>query len=150
MSSPNLQFTSRARLLGLLLLIAAFLAGALSGAAFDRLLTAGPPSTAQQPEAEPARPGGGGPPPERRRMPLADQLGLTEDQRMQWDSIRDWQYTQMARFWEEHGPRMEAVVDSAQAAMLRVLTPEQREAYNQLPHRRSPRLPQDVRDEESR
>lgn len=125
----------RARLLGLLLLMTVFLAGALSGAALDRLLSTG--NTGGEDAGEVRRPDRASTP-DRRRPPLVERLELTPEQQAQWDSIHEWHSRRMAEWWEEHRPTAQALRDSVRTGIMDLLTPEQREVYEQQQRRRRP------------
>jgi Spy/CpxP family protein refolding chaperone len=112
----------RARLAGILLLAGTFAAGMLSGTAFGRVLTAGEPQPAAEPECE------------RRRGPemIFDALDLSADQRARVGEIMSSRRARTDSLWRADGARLRAVVDSTRAEIRAVLTPEQRAEYDRL------------------
>lgn len=111
--------TRRARLIGLGMLVGAFLAGALSGAAVVRVLSADEPVARSGAREEHGRRHSG--------PDLFDELGLTEEQRIQVDAILERRRKQIDAFWAEFGPILRAIRDSTRSEIREVLTPEQRE-----------------------
>ncbi len=119
----------RMRLLGVALLAATFVAGALSGAAIERVLGAEEPSAAQHGNDEDSR-----------RSYIIDQVEMTGQQRTTIDAILEQRSDRMRAVWQEVEPRMDAVTDSARMDIMGVLTPEQRAEYERkLEERRSRR-----------
>lgn len=116
---------ARTRLLGVGLLALTFVAGALSGAAIDRALGA------EEAEAAPARQGRDRDR-DRERSYVIDKVDMSADQRSSIDSILDRRTDRMRAIWQTVEPRMEAVTDSARVEIMDVLTPEQRDRYQQL------------------
>lgn len=104
----------RARLLGLLLLVVVFAVGALTGAAAMRM-TADSAAESRQREAT-----------RERRPGLWESLELTPEQKAQVDAIMERRSIEVEAFWNEHGPKLRAVMDSARAEVREILTPEQR------------------------
>lgn len=119
----------RARLLGISVLSAVFVAGSLAGAASGRLLDAREASAALLPATDsPAADGktcG-----ERKR--LVDQVDLSPTQRQQVDSIVERRRAQREEFWDNEGQRMRAIMDSTRNEIRAVMTPEQRAEYDLL------------------
>ena len=109
----------RMRLLGVGLLAVTFIAGALSGAALDRVLNA----------EETARPDRGGDRNDRRRAYIIDRVEMSDDQRSSIDAILEERSERMRAVWREVEPRMDAITDSARMEIMEVLTPEQRARY---------------------
>lgn len=112
-----------ARLLGTALLMVTFAAGALAGAAGERVLRAdGAPA---QPHSARELRGGPGP----RRLLLdekfAAELGLTAQQKTQIKAILDNRDVQAKQVWTELEPRLKAVGDSTRAEIKKVLTADQ-------------------------
>lgn len=105
----------RARLTGLVVLAVMFMVGALTGAATMRV-TAADRTEAEQSErrAEP-------------RPSLWDTLELTDEQQVQVDAIMERRRGEMEAFWDQHGPQLRAIMDSARSDVRDLLTPEQRE-----------------------
>ena len=123
----------RMRLLGVALLAATFVAGALSGAAIERVLGAEEPGAVDH---------GGEQDP--RRAYIIDQVDMSEQQRTEIDAILERRSERMRSVWQEVEPRMEAVTDSARMDIMGVLTPEQRAEYERkLEERRRKRSPAD-------
>jgi Spy/CpxP family protein refolding chaperone len=114
----------RARLLGMFLLVSTFLAGALSGAAFDRLLAAREPAPAMRKAVEPSP----RPAPVRPPQDIFDQIGVTADQRAQIDEILERRRIES----DALGKTFQAMVDSTRAEIRAVLTDEQRAEYERL------------------
>jgi Spy/CpxP family protein refolding chaperone len=114
----------RSRLIGLALLCAVFVVGALSGAAVDRLLGARSSFPSRSAPSCPERRG------DPRR--LFDELALTAEQREQATKILEGRRTQMDAFWRESGPRLRAIVDSTHTELGKILTPDQRKTLDRL------------------
>jgi Spy/CpxP family protein refolding chaperone len=104
----------RRRLLGFGLLAATFVAGALAGAAVDRMLM-------DEPDRDDDR--------DRRRSYIIDRVEMSSEQRAAIDSILERRSDRMRAIWREVRPRMDAVTDSARSEIMDVLTPEQRAEY---------------------
>ena len=111
----------RTRLLGLFLLLATFVAGALAGAAVDRVLTAGEAERAEQ-RAEREDNSNG-------RSYIIDEVEMRPAQRAAIDSILERRADRLRAIWRSAEPRMEAITDSARLEIMQVLTPEQRAEY---------------------
>lgn len=120
----------RVRLLGFGVLAVTFIAGALAGAAIDRA-TMKPAGT----EARQARSNEG----ERERSYIIDRVDMSEAQRASIDSILDRRVRRMRSVWREMSPQLNAITDSARIEIMEVLTPEQREEYESMLHRRGGR-----------
>jgi hypothetical protein len=103
----------RAWYVGMALLIVTFVAGALSGAAAVRVLSA-----RDVPAATPRGHQDGA-------ADLFERLDLTADQRGQVEEILDRRRERMTELWSEHRPRLRAVVDSARYEIRGILTPAQ-------------------------
>jgi Spy/CpxP family protein refolding chaperone len=113
----------RARWIGTALLLVTFVAGALAGAASERVMRA------DDPQPQPQRSGdmrGGS-----RRLLLderfANELQLTTEQRAQIKAIMDRRDQQARKVWGEAEPRLKAVGEDTRVEIQKVLTPEQRE-----------------------
>jgi Spy/CpxP family protein refolding chaperone len=123
----------RMRLLGVALLAATFVAGALSGAAIERVLGAEEPGAVDHDSEQ-----------DPRRAYIIDQVDMSEQQRTEIDAILERRSERMRSVWQEVEPRMEAVTDSARMDIMGVLTPEQRAEYERkLEERRRKRSPAD-------
>lgn len=111
-----------ARLLGTALLMVTFLAGALAGAAGERVLRAD--AAPEQPRAREMR---GGPGPRRllQDEKFLAELGLTEQQKTQIKRIMDTRDLHAKHVWNQLEPRLKAVGDSTRTEIQKVLTPEQ-------------------------
>jgi len=118
--------TSRARFVGLAVLIATFAAGMLAGAAFDQALSAREPAPAREPGWHCHGAHG------KRTGMILDQLDLSPEQRTRVDDIMERRRAQMDAFWEREGPRMRSIVDSTRSEIRGVLTAEQRAEYDRL------------------
>ena len=111
-----------ARWIGTALLIFTFVAGALAGAAGERVLRADDaPRVAQPREMR------GGPGPRRLLLDeqFAKELELTADQRSQVKLILDMRDVHAKHVWDEVEPRLKAVGDTTRAEIAKVLSPEQ-------------------------
>lgn len=121
---------ARSRWIALAVLSAVFLAGAAVGAAAFTMLT----RTRQE---QPQRPGPGGPRTSRGNGPsIFDQMELTAAQKAAMDSIMEKRRREMDAFWKQHNPEVRAIVDSARAEVDRLLTPEQRQKFEEFRERR--------------
>jgi Spy/CpxP family protein refolding chaperone len=121
---------------GLALVAVVFLTGAVAGIAADRALR---PATLEGREGTGSR----GPAPERGlraprmprpdagRMPLLDQLELSDEQRQRVDSILEQRRRQVTALWREHETTFRSAMDSTQQEILSVLTPGQRAEYQE-------------------
>lgn len=137
----------RARLLGLLVLAATFLAGAVAGVAFDRVAV--PANAAVEETDDDARDDDDR---RDRRVDLLDRVDLTADQRREVDSIRSRWHERVEAFWDSAGPRLRAIADSARGDIRTVLTAEQIEQYDSLraAHRREHRARRKDDDDKKR
>lgn len=123
----NIVF-GRVRLLGFGLLGITFLAGALAGAAIDRVVgDEAPPAEARQERRDDDG---------RRRSYLIDRVEMSDAQRASIDSILELRAQRMRAVWREVEPQLDAISDSARAEIMAVLTPEQRAEYDKLRDRR--------------
>jgi Spy/CpxP family protein refolding chaperone len=120
MKRPVLSAPVRVKLMGLVLLVVTFAAGALAGAAFDRTLVANEARRSERGE------------PGARERRLLDDLQLVGAQRAQVEAILDRRRAELDAFWEEAGPRLRMIVDSARAEVRAALTAEQRAEYDRL------------------
>jgi Spy/CpxP family protein refolding chaperone len=102
------------------LLIAAFVAGALAGAAGDRLLHAG------EPRFHEARGRHG----HDRMAVFIDELDLSSQQRARVEAALERRRPQAEAIWESVKPRLRAQIDSTNAEIRALLTPEQQEAFD--------------------
>lgn len=119
----------RTRLMGGAVLVLAFAAGALGGAALERVRSTREPATQV---AEERSPGTGEIDcdryRQRRRGPFGA-LGLTDEQAAQIDRIFEEQRTRMDAFWAEAGPRMNTILDETRVQVRTVLNEEQNAEY---------------------
>lgn len=111
---------SRMRLVGVALLLATFVAGALSGAALDRVLSADEPDPVEQ-ERE-----------DRRRSYIIDRVDMEPEQRAAIDAILEERTERMRAVWRQVEPRLDALTDSARVDIMDVLKPEQRAEYERM------------------
>jgi len=114
-----------ARFLGVALLGITFIAGALSGAAFDRIIS-GPeplirPTAQRDSTASSSRRPSRGPSSE----DLFDRIGVTDEQRAAIDEILQRRAEETKALWSEFGPQLEAIVDSTREEIRTLLTEEQ-------------------------
>lgn len=110
----------RMRLLGVGLLLAAFVAGALSGAAVERVLNADEPERVEREQDGDD---------DRRRSHVIDRIEMTGEQRREIDEILERRGDRMRAVWREVEPRLDAITDSARMEIKGVLTPEQLAEY---------------------
>jgi Spy/CpxP family protein refolding chaperone len=116
----------RTRLLGLVLLMAAFVVGAIGGAAFERTLGAREPSL-----TEPCSTMSN--PLQKKPGSMAiDHIALTPEQREQIDRILDRRRTETDSVWRAQKPRLRAIVDSTRFEIQALLTTAQRAEYDRL------------------
>ena len=115
----------RARIIGTALLFIIFVAGALAGAAGERVMRAD-----DRPHRAGRAGGGelrGGP----RRLLLDEQfareLGLSAEQRTEIKTILDRRDKQAKAVWHEVEPRLKSVGDATKAEIQKVLRPEQQQ-----------------------
>lgn len=110
----------RMRLVGVGLLLVAFVAGALSGAALDRVLIGGGDPVERERDHDGDS---------RSRSYVIDAVEMSGEQRAAIDEILEDRTERMRAVWREVEPRLEAVTDSARMEIMAVLTPEQRAEY---------------------
>lgn len=113
--------SKRARIAGSVLLLVVFVAGALAGAASERVMRA---------DDAPRPPRGGGEMRGGSRRLLQDEqfaraLQLTTEQRAQIKTIMDRRDEQARKVWAEAEPRLRAVGDATRSEIQKVLTPAQ-------------------------
>jgi len=128
----------RSRWVGMALVAVAFLTGGVAGMALDRTLRPGT-AEARGPESVESRGGpdrGGrgsfrGPGGIPDRLPILDELDLTEAQRTEVDSILESGRRHVTTLWREQESTFRAAMDSTQARINAILTPEQREEYQE-------------------
>jgi len=125
------------RWVGMALVAVAFLTGGVAGMALDRSLR---PGTAEARGADSSEDRGG---PERGRnssrgpggipdrLPILDGLDLTEEQRTQVDSILEAGRRHVTTLWRQQESTFRAAMDSTQLQIHAILTPEQREEYQE-------------------
>lgn len=121
----------RQRLIGLAVLAVTFIAGGVAGAAV-RELTADDPPAVQRVRSDDDRDNDRN----RRRFPY-EYLEVTPEQRTQLEAVFEHNREAMSAVWSEYKPRYEAVVDSTRAAVNRVLTPEQRQKFEEYRDRKN-------------
>lgn len=118
----------RMRTLGVALLAVTFVAGALAGAAVDRVLSADEPDRVERDRDD-----------DRGRSYIIDRIEMSEDQRSTIQEILEERSERMRAVWHEVEPRMDAITDSARMEIMEVLSPEQRAEYERkLAERRRP------------
>lgn len=123
----------RPRLIGLVLVGTAFLAGGLGGAAFDRVLSAGEIRDAHAVAAacDSHRHKG---------SDIFDDVGVTPEQRATIDAILQRRREETDAVWQEAGPKLRAIVASAKEEIIETtLNDAQRERYEQLSSERRAR-----------
>lgn len=123
----------RMRLVGVALLAATFIAGALAGAAVDRVLSADPPQGVERSDErgrDRGRRGGDGDGDgDHRRSYVIERIEMSDAQREAIDGILEERSARMRATWREVEPRLDAITDSARVEIMQVLTPEQRAEY---------------------
>jgi Spy/CpxP family protein refolding chaperone len=127
----------RSKWIAVAVLLATFLAGGMLGAATSRLLASDrAEQRSRQDGAERRDDRRGG-------RSIFDRMNLTAEQQAAVDSIMAKRTRDMKTFWEQNGPSMRAIVDSARAEVERVLTPTQLQQYQEFQKRRyhGPREP---------
>ena len=131
----------KSRIVALLVLFLAVVAGGLAGVALDRAVLL-PLHMGPRPPHGPPPGGPPGPPDPRRerefRDHMTEELGLSADQRTRIDSILDRQGRELQAIREEVGPRLEAIGERTRRAMDSVLTLEQREKMQAMVRRGPP------------
>ena len=116
----------RTRLLGLAMLMGAFVVGAIGGAAFERTLGAREPT-----DSEPCSTMSS--PLQRKPGTMAiDRIELTPTQRERIDRILDRRRTETDSVWRAQKPILRGIVDSTRSEIQALLTPEQRAEYDRL------------------
>jgi Spy/CpxP family protein refolding chaperone len=116
---------ARVRAIGVSLLLLTFAVGGLAGAAARQVVT----------RDLPAVHGDGGcdrGDSRDRRLGLYEELELSDTQRSEIERIMNDRRTQIDALLEVHEPRMKAIVDSTNAEIQSLLTPDQREEFSQL------------------
>ena len=113
---------TRARALGLALLATIFAAGALAGAAFQRV--------SHRPTADAAAADSACEP--RRKGLIVYQVNPSPEQRARIDAIMERRREEMDAFWEGEGRKLRAIVDTTRNEIRAVLTPAQRVEYDRL------------------
>lgn len=126
----------RPKLTVLGLVLAVFVAGGAAGAAFDHVLFQDDGVRRAQRDRDHDDGRGRD---DRRRRRYLDDLNLSADQRVRVDSILERRRRETKEFWDTQGPRLRAIVDSAETEVLRVLTPQQRDQLDSLRARRRSR-----------
>jgi Spy/CpxP family protein refolding chaperone len=114
----------RSKLIAAAVLGATLVAGTLAGAAADRVL-GGRGTPAEHPDREPCAGAPGG-------VTVFDALDLSAEQRGRVDAILERRRGEMDVLWQEARPRMRALVDSTEAEIKRVLSPEQRLEFDRM------------------
>lgn len=117
----------RMRLLGAGLLLVTFAAGALSGAALDRVLTTDRGVDVTHERERDGEEDGES----RSRSYVIDAIDMSAEQRGAIDQILEDRTERMQTVWREVEPRFDAITDSARTEIMEVLTPEQRAAYEE-------------------
>lgn len=120
---------ARSRWIAVLVLGATFIAGATLGAASSRLL-------AENNRDERAASGEQQRTQRRGRTSIFDQIDLSAEQKAAVDSIMENRRREMDAFWKQHNPEVRAIIDSTRTEIDRVLTPEQRQKFEEFRKRR--------------
>lgn len=117
----------RTRVLAFVVLVATFLAGGAAGIAADRFVRPTPAAAeagGEEREKDADK--------RHRRGHVLDQLSLTAEQQARIDGILERRRGELEAFWDEAGPELRAIADSARADIRAVLTADQRERYDRL------------------
>jgi Spy/CpxP family protein refolding chaperone len=118
------------KLLAMVVLVATFVAGALSGAAVHRVLAAASAGSGVAARGDGSEEG------RRGRGSLDDrllaELDLNAEQRVRVDSVLERRRREMEAFWDTTGPRVREIVDTTRAEIRLLLTPSQRAEYDRL------------------
>lgn len=126
------SFTRRARLLGIGLLAVAVLVGALAGAALERVRVT-QDATAAEVDRDRDRSD------DRKRGHILDEFDLTPEQQAEIDTILAERRQQAEEVWNEFGPTLRAISDSARSEIGAVLDAEQRAEYERFWEKRRER-----------
>jgi Spy/CpxP family protein refolding chaperone len=132
MTSPPLP---RGRILAALVLFLVAVAGGLTAVVLDRFVLRPPPG----PHFHEFGRGPGGRPPERERAArdrFAQELGLSQEQRVRIDSLMDRQLKEIRAVREQVQPRLDSIVGQTRREIDAILTPEQRKKAQELAQRR--------------
>jgi|GEM_PF-1749912 len=133
----NLGKPGRARLIGISLLMATFLAGGFSGAALERHSRVEPVNEESSTDSSTQK---GDTPELGKRRSIFDRLDLEPAQRVTIDSILQVGRERVDAYWKEWEPGYRALLDSTRIQVREVLTPEQREKYDEIRARRRARI----------
>ncbi len=120
---------ARQRWVGLVVLALTFVAGGIAGYAI-RQVTAVEKPTATRDSGENRDNDR-----RSRRFPY-ELLNVGPEQRAQIEAVFERRRAEMAAVWGEYEPRMDAIVDSTRAEVDQLLTPEQRQAYEEYRKKR--------------
>jgi Spy/CpxP family protein refolding chaperone len=115
----------RTKLLAAGVILATLVAGTLAGVAADRVLGRRA-ALAESPRPAPCadRPEGG--------STVFESLDLSAEQRAQVDAVLERRRAQMDVLWQQARPGMRALVDSTEAEIRVILTPDQRGAFERM------------------
>jgi Spy/CpxP family protein refolding chaperone len=114
----------RTKLLAAGVILATLVAGTLAGVAADRMLGRRAALAETPPAPCVSRPEGG--------ATVFESLDLTADQRTRVDAVLERRRRQMEVLWQQARPGMRAVVDSTEAEIRVILTPEQRGEFDRM------------------
>jgi Spy/CpxP family protein refolding chaperone len=107
----------RARIVGIMALLAVFVAGGAAGVAADRLWSSGRGIRVKL---------------EARNSGILDKLGLTPEQRSRAEAIMERKTPRTEGMLMEVGERLQLIADSVDAELRAILTPEQRMRLDSL------------------
>jgi len=129
----------RVRLLAVGILVATFVAGGLTGVAYERVLIARDPAPPMPRMDGPRAPGS---PPNifSTGGPMADRLNLSEDQIQRIEAILEEDRFKAQETFQRMEPLLRARVDSTRQAIVSVLTAQQREEFQRFEQERRERL----------
>jgi Spy/CpxP family protein refolding chaperone len=123
--TQGLESLGRIRLQGIALLLVAFVAGGLTGAAIEHRRSAPPPPMGPPGPLEPGR-----------LPPGLERLDLTTEQRSRIMAILDQARPRTDSIFREAMPRVRAVMDGVRDSIRTVLTEEQRKEFDEVTRNR--------------
>lgn len=126
----------RTTLMSLALLLVTFVGGLLAGAAVERTVKSPEERMFPRGEREAIRGEHDGPGRDARTSRFLDQIDLSEAQQAEIESILERGKTEAREFWMNEGARLREIVEETRADIVAVLTPEQRERFEELRDRR--------------
>lgn len=126
----------RTTLMSLALLLVTFVGGLLAGAAVERTVKSPGERISSRGERDDTPRGRDGPGRDARPPRFLDQIDLSEAQQAEIESILERGKAETREFWMNEGARLREIVEETRADIVAVLTPEQRERFEELRDRR--------------